>query len=136
MTADMATTTLAISWADFWCTRAENAVLGAGPERSVELSEPGRMSVPMMHKDERAQFNEVFVPHLPEAYRLAHWPRSDAEDVVQEDYSSFAAVLLETHRNSCVLIWTVSAARLVWRHNCAYLPPFPESMPRLQQAIA
>ena len=71
MTADMATTTLAIPWADFWCTRAENAVLGAGPERSVELSEPGRMSVPMMHKDERAQFNEVFVPHLPEAYRLA-----------------------------------------------------------------
>jgi hypothetical protein len=64
----MATTTLAIPWADFWCTRAQNAALGAGPERSVELSDQERMSVPMMNKDERAQFNEVFVPHLPEAY--------------------------------------------------------------------
>ena len=50
--------------------------------------------------------------------------------------SSFAATLLDTHRNSGVLIWTVSMARLVWRHNCAYLPPFPEGMPRLQQTIA
>ena len=50
--------------------------------------------------------------------------------------SSFAATLLDTHRNSGVLIWTVSMARLVWRHNYAYLPPFPEGMPRLQQTIA
>jgi superoxide oxidase len=55
---------------------------------------------------------------------------------VQEDYNSFAAALLDTHRNSGVLIWIVGAARLVWRHNYAYLPPFPESLPRLQQAIA
>jgi superoxide oxidase len=53
---------------------------------------------------------------------------------VQEDYNSFAAPL-DTHRNSGVT-WIVGAARLVWRHNYAYLPPFPESMPRLQQAIA
>jgi superoxide oxidase len=26
--------------------------------------------------------------------------------------------------------------RLVWRYNFAYLPPFPESMPKLQQWIA
>ena len=50
--------------------------------------------------------------------------------------SSFAATLLDTHRNSGALIWTVSMARLVWRHNYAYLPPFPEGMPRLQQTIA
>ena len=50
--------------------------------------------------------------------------------------SSFAATLLDMHRNSGLLIWTVSMARLVWRHNYAYLPPFPEGMPRLQQTIA
>ena len=30
----------------------------------------------------------------------------------------------------------VGSVRLVWRHNFAYLPPFPESMPKLQQSIA
>jgi RNA polymerase sigma-70 factor (ECF subfamily) len=46
------------------------------------------MSVPVVqNKDERAAFDEVFVPHLPEAYRLARWlagSASDAEDIVQE----------------------------------------------------
>jgi RNA polymerase sigma factor (sigma-70 family) len=46
------------------------------------------MSVPMMEKeDEGAGFSEVFLPHLPEAYRLARWltgNASDAEDIVQE----------------------------------------------------
>jgi cytochrome b561 len=50
--------------------------------------------------------------------------------------SGIAAALLVTHRNSGMLIWIISAARLVWRHNYAYLPPFPESMPRLQQIMA
>jgi RNA polymerase sigma-70 factor (ECF subfamily) len=39
------------------------------------------------NKDERAAFAEVFLPHLPEAYRLAQWltgNASDAEDIVQE----------------------------------------------------
>ena len=34
-----------------------------------------------------ARFDEVFLPHLPEAYRLAQWlsgNASDAEDIVQE----------------------------------------------------
>jgi RNA polymerase sigma-70 factor (ECF subfamily) len=41
----------------------------------------------VQNKDERAAFDEVFVPHLPEAYRLARWlagSASDAEDIVQE----------------------------------------------------
>jgi RNA polymerase sigma factor (sigma-70 family) len=46
------------------------------------------MSVPVVqNKDERAAFDEVFLPHLPEAYRLARWlagSASDAEDIVQE----------------------------------------------------
>jgi RNA polymerase sigma factor (sigma-70 family) len=38
-------------------------------------------------KDDNSDFNEIFAPHLPEAYRLAHWlagNASDAEDIVQE----------------------------------------------------
>jgi cytochrome b561 len=50
--------------------------------------------------------------------------------------SAIAATLLNTHRSSGVLIWIVIMVRLVWRHNFAYLPPFPEGMPRLQQTIA
>ena len=41
----------------------------------------------MQNKDERSAFDEVFLPYLPEAYRLAQWlagSASDAEDIVQE----------------------------------------------------
>jgi cytochrome b561 len=47
-----------------------------------------------------------------------------------------AAAILTTHRTTGVLIWVVGLVRLLWRHNFAYLPPFPQSMPRLQQSIA
>jgi RNA polymerase sigma factor (sigma-70 family) len=39
------------------------------------------------NKDERAVFDEVFLPHMAEAYRLAQWLTGnsyDAEDVVQD----------------------------------------------------
>ena len=52
------------------------------------MSGQQRMSVPVVqNKDERTAFDEVFLPHLPEAYRLAQWltgNASDAEDIVQE----------------------------------------------------
>jgi len=41
----------------------------------------------VQNKDERSAFDEVFLPYLPEAYRLAQWlagSASDAEDIVQE----------------------------------------------------
>jgi cytochrome b561 len=50
--------------------------------------------------------------------------------------SSLAVTILTTHRTSGALIWVVSLVRLVWRHNFAYLPPFPESMSKLQQTLA
>ena len=56
-----------------------------GPDR---LSGQQQASVPIVqNKDERALFDEVFLPHMAEAYRLAQWltgSASDAEDVVQE----------------------------------------------------
>ena len=34
------------------------------------------------------------------------------------------------------MTWVVVVLRLIWRHAFAYLPPFPVSMPKLQQRIA
>ena len=41
----------------------------------------------MHNRDDRAVFDEVFLPHLAEAYRLANWltgNANDAEDIVQD----------------------------------------------------
>ena len=41
----------------------------------------------VQNKDDRAVFDEVFLPHMAEAYRLAQWltgNANDAEDVVQD----------------------------------------------------
>lgn len=58
------------------------------PERSNRVS--GQQKAPVAAvpgKDDNSDFNEIFLPHLPEAYRLARWlagNASDAEDIVQE----------------------------------------------------
>jgi RNA polymerase sigma factor (sigma-70 family) len=51
------------------------------------LSEPRPEPSPILRKDDRAAFDEVFLPYMAEAYRLARWltgNASDAEDVVQD----------------------------------------------------
>jgi RNA polymerase sigma-70 factor (ECF subfamily) len=57
-------------------------------EGSDQLSSQQQMSASVVqNKDERNAFDEVFLPYLPEAYRLAQWltgSASDAEDIVQE----------------------------------------------------
>lgn len=57
-------------------------------EGAEEASGQQQMSVGVVqNKDERSTFDEVFLPYLPEAYRLAQWlagSASDAEDIVQE----------------------------------------------------
>ena len=50
--------------------------------------------------------------------------------------TSLAAAILTIHRSSGVLTWIFGLVRLVWRHNFAYLPPFPDSMPKFQQMLA
>ena len=82
------TTTLSVHRVDFRCTELEKAMLKGRLEGPDQLSGQQRMSVLVVqNKDERAAFDEVFLPHLPEAYRLAQWlagNASDAEDIVQE----------------------------------------------------
>ena len=82
------TITLSVHRTDFRCTELEDVMIKDRPEGSDQMSGQQRMSVPIVqNKDERAAFDEVFLPHLPEAYRLAQWltgNASDAEDIVQE----------------------------------------------------
>ena len=82
------TTTLSVHRTDFRCTELKNVMLKDRLEGPDQLSGQQRMSVLVVqNKDERVAFDEVFLPHLPEAYRLAQWltgNASDAEDVVQE----------------------------------------------------
>ncbi len=51
-------------------------------------------------------------------------------------HSGLAAPLLSLHRSTGVLTWFVTVMRLLWRRHFAYLPPFPSSMPKLQQIAA
>jgi cytochrome b561 len=48
----------------------------------------------------------------------------------------YSAALLQLHRSLGVTTTIVVVIRLGWRLRFAYLPPFPPSMPQLQQLIA
>ena len=72
----------------FQCTELKNDMLKDRPEGPDRVS--GQLQMPVsvvQNKDDRNDFDEVFLPYLPEAYRLAQWlsgNASDAEDIVQE----------------------------------------------------
>jgi cytochrome b561 len=53
-----------------------------------------------------------------------------------DEKGAVGLAILNAHRNFGALVWLVGVARLVWRHNFAYLPPFPQSMPQWQQKLA
>ena len=82
------TTTLTVHRRDFRCTALINGVLIDRPEGSDRMSGQRLTSVSIVQsKDQRAAFDEVFLPHMAEGYRLAQWltgSASDAEDIVQE----------------------------------------------------
>jgi RNA polymerase sigma factor (sigma-70 family) len=82
------TTPLSVNRSNSWRTELNEVLLGKRPEGSDRLSGQQQASVPIVqNKDERAVFDEVFLPHMAEAYRLAQWLTGnayDAEDVVQD----------------------------------------------------
>src|SRR5271170_2290716 len=47
-----------------------------------------------------------------------------------------AAMLLTVHRSLGVATWLVAIVRLGWRFSYAFLPPFPQNMPKVQQRLA
>ena len=76
--------------------------------------------------DDNARFRTVVMPHIDEAYRLAHWltgNRTDAEDVVQDaSLRAFRAIrefaggsprswLLSIVRNTACLLYTSPSPR-------------------------
>jgi RNA polymerase sigma factor (sigma-70 family) len=82
------TTPLSVHRSNFRRTELNEVVLKERLEGSDRLSGQQQASVPIVqNKDERAVFDEVFLPHMAEAYRLAQWLTGnsyDAEDVVQD----------------------------------------------------
>ena len=82
------TTSLSVHRSNFRRTELTEVVLEERLEGSDRLSGQQQASVPIVqNKDERALFDEVFLPHMAEAYRLAQWLTGnayDAEDVVQD----------------------------------------------------
>jgi RNA polymerase sigma factor (sigma-70 family) len=82
------TAPISVHRTDFRCIDPKKAVLKYRLEDPDRLSGQQEASVPIVaNKDERAAFDEVFLPHMAEAYRLAKWltgSASDAEDVVQD----------------------------------------------------
>jgi DNA-directed RNA polymerase specialized sigma24 family protein len=82
------TTPLSVRRPDFRRTELNEVVLNERLEGPDRLSGQQQASVPIVqNKDERAVFDEVFLPHMAEAYRLAQWLTGnsyDAEDVVQD----------------------------------------------------
>jgi RNA polymerase sigma factor (sigma-70 family) len=82
------TTSLSVHRTNFRCTELKTAVLKDRPEGSDRSSGQQQTPVPIVaNKDEREAFDEVFLPNMAEAYRLAQWltgNASDAEDIVQD----------------------------------------------------
>src|SRR5258705_9988841 len=82
------TTPLSVNRSNSWGTGINEVVLKERLEGPDRLSGQQQASVPIVqNKDERAVFDEVFLPHMAEAYRLARWLTGnayDAEDVVQD----------------------------------------------------
>ena len=82
------TAPISVPRSDFRCIDPKNVVLRHRPEGPDRLSGQKQTPVPIVqNKDERAAFDEVFLPHMAEAYRLAQWltgSAADAEDIVQD----------------------------------------------------
>src|SRR5258708_24908091 len=83
------TTPLSVHRSDFLCTEHDQVVLNERLKGSDRLSGQQQQAPVLIvqNKDERAAFDEVFVPHMAEAFRLAQWLTGnayDAEDVVQD----------------------------------------------------
>jgi RNA polymerase sigma factor (sigma-70 family) len=82
------TTPLSVRRSDLRRTELDEVVQRKRPEGPDRLSGQQQTSdLIVKSKDDRAMFDEVFLPHMAEAYRLAQWLTGnayDAEDVVQD----------------------------------------------------
>jgi RNA polymerase sigma factor (sigma-70 family) len=84
----MTTTPLSVRRSDLRRNELVEIVPNKRPEGPDRVSGQQQASdLIVQSKDDRAMFDEVFLPHMAEAYRLAQWLTGnayDAEDVVQD----------------------------------------------------
>src|SRR5229473_8547569 len=82
------TTHLSVRRSNFRRTELNEVVPRELSDGSVRVSGQQQASGSIVqNKDDRAVFDEVFLPHMAEAFRLAQWltgNANDAEDVVQD----------------------------------------------------
>src|SRR3569832_1032900 len=91
--------------------------------------------VALPHGDDRFDRTSIWLHWLTVLLIVIQFSSAWFRESVDHN-SPMAASLLAAHLNSGVLVWVVGMMRLFWRHSFAYLPPFPPSMPKLQQTIA
>jgi len=86
--------------------------------------------------DESGRFDQISIAlhWLTVSLIVVQFTSAWLHEAVDEN-SSLAAAILATHRASGMLTWIVVSVRLVWRAGFAHLPPFPQSMSKLQQSI-
>jgi hypothetical protein len=73
------------------------------PMRLVASDAPDSLS----GLDDNARFRSIVMPHIDEAYRLAHWltgNRTDAEDVVQDASMRAFRAIRSYARRQCALL--------------------------------
>lgn len=91
-------------------TRCAKTEVPEFPDGSGLMQCPGAA---LPNRDDRSLFDEIFLPHLAEAYRLARWLTgngADAEDVVQEaSLRAFRAI--QTFDGTNARAWSLSVVR-------------------------
>jgi superoxide oxidase len=95
----------------------------------------GRFVVETAVESARFDQTSIVLHWLTVLFIIAQFASVWVREAVDHE-TSFAVALLTVHRTMGVLTWVVTLARLVWRRWFADLPPFPPSMPKLQQSIA
>ena len=101
--------------------------------RNSESTEVAVIAIP--REDDRFDPTSIVLHWLTALLIVVQFVSVWAHEAVGHQ-SDLAAALLSLHRSTGILIWIVVVARLSWRRYFAYLPPFPPSMPKLQQIIA
>ena len=99
----------------------DNTLLGIASAPALRPSKAGRFDQVSM------AFHWLTVLLIVGQFASAWW-------LAQGDRN--APMLLIFHRSMGTLTLLVVVGRMAWRHTRAHLPPFPESMPPLQQYIA
>src|SRR5258708_39754840 len=106
------TTPLSVRRSDFRRTELNEVVLKERLDRPDRLSGQQQASVStVQNKDERAVFDEIFLPHMAEAYRLEKWLTGnsyDAYDVVKDAaLIAFSGIKSFCAFNARACAWTI-----------------------------